>query len=59
LDIVTGTSAPSAQDFSDGILTNVPARFACRHPSVLVEVKTDRNAVLREMLSRKQLDFVL
>lgn len=48
-----------AQDFADGVLTSVLARFARSHPSVAVEVKADRNGVLKEALARKQLDFIL
>jgi len=48
-----------SQDFAEGWLTKVLARFARAHPSVIVEVKADRNAVLFELLARQQLDFAL
>jgi DNA-binding transcriptional LysR family regulator len=47
------------QDFAEDWLTKILARFARAHPSVVIEVKADRNAVLREALSRRQLDFML
>jgi DNA-binding transcriptional LysR family regulator len=47
-----------AQDFIP-VLTHVLARFSRCHPSVVVEVKSDRNAVLKEALAHKQLDFIL
>jgi DNA-binding transcriptional LysR family regulator len=47
------------QDFAEGVLTNVLARFARTHPSVAIEVRADKNAVLREALTRRQLDFML
>ncbi len=48
-----------AQDFADGWLTKVLARFARAHPSIVMEVKADRNAALLEGLARRQLDFAL
>lgn len=48
-----------AQDFAEGCLTNVLARFARAHPAVVIEVCADRNAVLQERLARHQLDIVL
>ncbi|NTV84532.1 MAG: LysR family transcriptional regulator, partial [Bacteroidales bacterium] len=48
-----------AQDFAEGCLTSVLARFARAHPAVVVEVCADRNAVLQERLARRQLDIVL
>lgn len=48
-----------AQDFAEGYLTTVLARFARAHPSVIVEVRADRNAVLLDCLERRQLDIAL
>lgn len=48
-----------AQDFAEGYLTTVLARFARAHPSVIVEVRADRNAVLLDLLERRQLDIAL
>lgn len=48
-----------AQDFADGWLTRVLARFARAHPSIVMEVKADRNAALLDGLARRQLDFAL
>jgi DNA-binding transcriptional LysR family regulator len=47
-----------AQDFAT-VLSSLLARFSRVLPSVVVEVKADRNAVLKEALARKQLDFIL
>lgn len=46
------------QDFTTA-LSSVLARFSRSHPSMIVEVKADRNAALKEALARKQLDLVL
>lgn len=48
-----------AQDFAEGCLTSVLARFARAHPAVVVEVSVDRNAGLMDRLARRQLDLVL
>ncbi len=48
-----------SQDFADGWLTKILARFARAHPSIVIEVKADRNAVLLDALARQQLDFAL
>jgi DNA-binding transcriptional LysR family regulator len=48
-----------SQDFAEGWLTQVLARFARAHPSIVMEVKADRNAVLLGSLARQQLDFAL
>ncbi|MES2399489.1 MAG: LysR substrate-binding domain-containing protein [Pseudomonadota bacterium] len=47
------------QDFAEGFLTTVLARFARAHRQVVVEVRADRNAVLLTQLSRKQVDIAL
>lgn len=47
------------QDFADGFLTDVLARFARAHSSVLIEVRAERNTVLKEQLNRRQLDLAL
>jgi DNA-binding transcriptional LysR family regulator len=48
-----------AQDFAEAPLTKVLARFARAHPAVMIEVKADRNAVLSDLLLRRQLDLAL
>jgi DNA-binding transcriptional LysR family regulator len=47
------------QDFSDDWLTKVLVRFTRAHPTVVVEVKSDRSAVLNDAIARKQLDFIV
>ncbi|HKU94196.1 MAG TPA: LysR substrate-binding domain-containing protein [Vineibacter sp.] len=48
-----------SQDFADGWLTKILARFGRAHPSIVIEVKADRNAVLLDALARQKLDFAL
>jgi DNA-binding transcriptional LysR family regulator len=47
------------EDLAEGWLTQVLARFSRAHPSVLIEVKADRNAVLTDLLARQRLDLAL
>lgn len=47
------------QDFAEGFLTEVLARFARSRPSVVIEVRADRNAVLIDQLQRRRLDLAL
>jgi len=48
-----------SQDFAEGWLTTVLARFSRAHVSTVIEVLADRNAVLMEALDRKAIDFAL
>lgn len=48
-----------SQDFADDWLTQILARFARSHPSVLIEVKSERTHVLNQMMDDGQIDLAL
>lgn len=48
-----------SQDFADDWLTRILARFARSHPSVMIEVKSERSHALNQMLDDGQIDLAL